>query len=269
VNESGPTSRFPNLGHFAFFLALTFFSLFASAALVLAFMHGGMKTLEDQRALTIVSLLTYVIALLLAYFAMPVFWHRPFLAGVNWNGSRVKWWMGLGGLAMGFVAQVVTRYLPVPDDLPIDKLFRDPGAIWFLAFFAVVVAPLFEEMMFRGFLLPAIAIAVDWVRLPRGPEPMVVLENLIAWRSRSEYSKEAWIAASVLTSFAFVLIHGPQLAYTLPAMALLMVVSLVLCAVRIGTGSVAASALVHSCYNLSVFVSLFVATGGFRHLDKL
>jgi membrane protease YdiL (CAAX protease family) len=48
-----------------------------------------------------------------------------------------------------------------------------------------------------------------------------------------------------------------------------MVVSLVLCAVRIRTGSVAASAFVHSCYNLSVFVSLFVATGGFRHLDKM
>ena len=269
MNESGPTSRIPNLGHFAFFLALTFFALFASAALVLAFSHGGMKALEDQRALTIVSLLTYLIALVVAYFAMPVFWHRPFLTGVSWNASGVKWWMGLGGLAMGFAAQVVTRYLPVPDNLPIDQLFRDTKAIWLLAFFAVVIAPLFEEMMFRGFLLPAIAIAVDWARLPRGPEPMAALENLIEWRSRSDYSRAALIVASVLTSVAFVSIHGPQLAYTLPAMSLLMVVSLVLCAVRIRTGSVAASTLVHSCYNLSVFVSLFVATGGFRHLDKV
>jgi uncharacterized protein len=269
MNEAGPTSRIPNFAHVLFFVALTLFALFASAALVLAFTHGGMKTLEDQRALTIVSLLTYVIALVLAYFAMPVFWHRPFLIGVNWNGSQVNWWLGLVGLGLGFAAQIVTRFLPVPDDLPIDKLFRNPGAIWFLAFFAVVVAPLFEEVMFRGFLLPAIAIAVDWVRLPRGPEPMAALENLIAWRSRSDYSRAALIVASILTSFAFVAIHGPQLAYTLPAMGLLMVVSLVLCVVRIRTGSVAASTLVHSCYNLSVFVALFVATGGFRHLDKV
>src|SRR5271155_5864904 len=106
MNGSGPTTRIPNLGHFAFFLALTFFALFASAALVLAFMHGGMKTLEDQRALTIVNLLTYVIALVLAYFAMPVFWHRPFLMGVNWNVSQVKWWLGLVGLGLGFAAQI-------------------------------------------------------------------------------------------------------------------------------------------------------------------
>jgi membrane protease YdiL (CAAX protease family) len=269
MNESGPTSRIPNLGHFAIFLALSIPGLFLAMLFVLAAAHFSLNALQDQRALTVVSLLTYVIGLLLAYFAMPLFWRRPFLDGVKWNGSQVKWWMGLGGLAMGFAAQVVTRYLPVPDNLPIDQLFRDPKAIWLLAFFAVVIAPLFEEMMFRGFLLPAIAIAVDWVRLPRGPEPMVALENLIAWRSRSDYSREAMVAASVLTSLAFVSIHGPQLAWALPALGLLMVVSLVLCAVRIRTESVAASTLVHGCYNLSVFVSLFVATGGFRHLDKV
>ena len=64
---------------------------------VLAASHFSTQVFQDQRALTVVSLLTYVIALVVAYFAMPVFWHRPFLAGVNWNGSRVKWWMGLGG----------------------------------------------------------------------------------------------------------------------------------------------------------------------------
>jgi membrane protease YdiL (CAAX protease family) len=67
----------------------------------------------------------------------------------------------------------------------------------------------------------------------------------------------------------FVLIHGPQLAWTLSALGLLMAVSLLLCVVRIRMRSVAASALVHGCYNLSVFVTLFVATGGFRHLDKV
>jgi len=39
--------------------------------------------------------------------------------------------------------------------------------------------------------------------------------------------------------------------------------------VRIRTGSVAASTVVHGCYNLSVFFTLFMATGGFRHLDKV
>ena len=69
---------------------------------------------------------------------------------------------------MGFAAQGLTVFFPVPNDLPIEKIFRNPAAIWFLAFFGVVIAPLFEEVVFRGFLLPAIAIAVDWTRIPRG-----------------------------------------------------------------------------------------------------
>jgi len=49
----------------------------------------------------------------------------------------------------------------------------------------------------------------------------------------------------------------------------LAVVSLILCFVRIRTNSVAASTLVHATYNLSVFVSIFIATSGFHHLERL
>jgi membrane protease YdiL (CAAX protease family) len=75
--------------------------------------------------------------------------------------------------------------------------------------------------------------------------------------------------SSLITSLLFALIHAPQLGYTWAAVALLVCVSVVLCVVRIRTGSVAASTVVHGCYNLSVFLSLFVTTGGFRHLDRV
>ena len=39
--------------------------------------------------------------------------------------------------------------------------------------------------------------------------------------------------------------------------------------VRVRTRSVACSTLVHASYNLSVFVTLFFATGGYRHLEKM
>jgi membrane protease YdiL (CAAX protease family) len=45
-------------------------------------------------------------------------------------------------------------------------------------------------------------------------------------------------------------------------------VSLVLCWVRVRYDSVAASTVCHACYNLSVFLTIFVGTGGFRHLDR-
>lgn len=269
--ESGPTSRIPNLGHFLFFLALTMFALGLSETAILMLTHGMPveAILKDQRLQLFANVMTYVIALGIAYFAMPVFWNRPFLVGLQWNAANVRWWLGLVGLVAGFAAQGVTVFIPHPKELPIEEIFHNPALIWFMVVFGVVVGPLFEEVMFRGFLLPAIAIAVDWVRIPRGADDLSSLENLIAWRSSNNYSHVALTVSSIITSTLFTLIHGPQLGFTVPALALLMCVSIGLCCVRIKTGSVAASALVHGCYNLSIFLTLFVSTGGFRHLDKM
>jgi membrane protease YdiL (CAAX protease family) len=46
-------------------------------------------------------------------------------------------------------------------------------------------------------------------------------------------------------------------------------VSLVLTVVRVQTQSVAASALVHAAYNGFVFLTVLIATGGYRHLDRM
>jgi membrane protease YdiL (CAAX protease family) len=265
------TSRIPNLLHFIFFLILTVFALLLSEAVILALAHGAPveETLKNQRLQLVANVSTYLVALAVAFFAMPVFWHRPFLVGLGWNWRAVKPWFCAVGLAAGFAAQGLTVFMPHPKDLPVEEIFRNPALIWFLVVFGVIVGPLFEEVMFRGFLLPAIAIAVDWVRIPRSADQMASLENLIAWRSATGYSQAALIAGSVVTSLLFALIHGPQLGFTLPALALLVCVSLGLCWVRIRTGSVAASTFVHGCYNLSVFITLFVSTSGFRHLDKV
>ena len=87
-----PTNRIPNLGHFFFFLALTVFAFLASEAAVLAVSHGTpvMQALSDQRLQTIASLMTYVFALVLAFFAMPVFWHRPFCRGARMELGEIR-----------------------------------------------------------------------------------------------------------------------------------------------------------------------------------
>jgi len=50
---------------------------------------------------------------------------------------------------------------------------------------------------------------------------------------------------------------------------LLVCVSLVLCWVRLGIRSLAASVMVHATYNLLLFSMMALGTGGFRHLDKM
>ena len=65
------------------------------------------------------------------------------------------------------------------------------------------------------------------------------------------------------------MLHGAQLAHSLAPLGVLFTVSVVLCVTRLRFHSLAASTLVHSMYNATIFVMLFIGTDGFRHLDKL
>src|SRR6202035_5674487 len=82
-------------------------------------------------------------------------------------------------------------------------------------------------------------------------------------------SRTAILGASIFTSILFALLHAEQLAHAWTAVFVLFCVSLALTAVRVRTRSVACSTLVHASYNLSVFVTLFIATSGYRHLEKI
>jgi membrane protease YdiL (CAAX protease family) len=261
---SPQTTRIPNLFHLLLFLVLTFFALiFCESILVALNPHDIAATLQDQHLQLFASIATYVLALGAATFLFPLLWHRDFATGISWNPTAARPRLILLGLSLGALSQAVSTLLPIPKELPIEKVFHTPGIIWLLAFFGTIVAPLFEEIVFRGFLLPALAIAVDYLRLPKS------LEALEAWRTSEALSLPALITSSIITSLCFAAIHAPQLGFSWPAVALLASVSLVLCYVRIRTKSVAASTLVHACYNLSVFLTLFVSTGGFRHMDRL
>jgi membrane protease YdiL (CAAX protease family) len=267
LDQRSSNSRIPNLLHALVFLALTFFAFLFSAFTLLAL--ARLFPSFAARSTTLEQPMAYLIALILASLTFPLLWQVDFLTGIHWNRSKATLRMAGLGLAIGLAGQAVTVFLPHPKDLPIEEVFRNPATIWFLAFFGVVVGPLFEEIVFRGFLLPAIALAIDYGRVPTDPDPLIALDHLEVWRASSTFSTLALVASSILTSLLFALLHAPQLGWTLPAVLLLASVSIILCIVRIRTGSVAASTLVHNCYNLSVFLTLFAGTGGFRHLDRV
>jgi hypothetical protein len=75
--------------------------------------------------------------------------------------------------------------------------------------------------------------------------------------------------ASVLTSVPFALLHVQQQGHSLGPFLLLIVISLILCAVRLKTRSLAASTLVHASYNFIIFSLALIGTGGFRHFDRM
>ena len=50
----------------------------------------------------------------------------------------------------------LSRLLPIPKSLPMDRFFQDRQGAYLMMIFGVAVAPLAEEMLFRGFLYPVL-----------------------------------------------------------------------------------------------------------------
>ena len=256
------SQRIPHLGHVALLLALL------GVSLILALLPL-MRSTPTAREAVLAQAASYGLTLLFAWPLFSLVWKRPFLLGISWNAAAVRPWLAFFGVALGFAAQGIETFLPVPAKTPVEEVFRTPHLIWLLLPFAVLAGPLLEEIVFRGFLLPALANAIEWLRLPRGSNPEEALLNLDAWRVATSDSPLALALASLITSILFALFHAPQLGLSWPSVSLLAAVSLVLCWVRLCSRSVAASTLVHACYNLSVFVTLAISTDGFRHMNKL
>jgi membrane protease YdiL (CAAX protease family) len=277
----------PNIGHALLFLAVIGAALLLVQTLALGmalklhwFPHKTyMDLMREPRLLVPASFFSYLLGGLAAVAIFSTWWHRPFAEGVHWRLSQARQyrWLLVGlGIAVSVVVQVLSNFLPIPKELPIDDFFRKPIDVWIVAVFGIFIAPVFEELAFRGFLLPSLATAWDWLvrKLARKAPAEVAWTAGVPLHSYAPLADPAWspgaiVFATTLTSIAFALLHADQLAHAYAPLGVLFCVSLVLCAVRLRFHSLAASALVHACYNGTIFALLFFATSGFRHLDKL
>jgi len=268
--EGEAPPRIPHFGHALLFVAIAFFFLIVFESLLALFHthdpHQAVTLLHQPKIAVAAEALTYLLTLALAWVVFPLFWNRAFSEGIQWNfpaARRLVLRLVPLGLLLGWAVEAISSLLPMPDKMPIDDFFRTQSDVWLITLFGTLIAPLFEEICFRGFLLPAFAIAYDWLTLARTPEA------ILRWKQTTTLTPASLAFSGILTSCLFALLHAEQLAHAWSALAVLLCVSLILTYIRIRTRSVACSALVHACYNLSVFIGLFIATNGYRHLDKL
>jgi membrane protease YdiL (CAAX protease family) len=270
-----PPERIPHLGHLCLLGVLTFFGLLAATLLTRWALHFhlfGVSTAQQAVNDIHYSLgsqaMLYLFTLLGCLVIFPLVWHKGFFAGLQWNGGAA-WRMRKRLLAAALVCFVLAILngilLPGPSDTPIDKIFRAPGAAWLLFGFGVTFAPFFEEMIFRGFLLPALCTACDWIAERTYVKPARPLGD----NGHPQWSLTAMSIASVVTSVGFSLMHAEQTSHAVGPFLLLICVSLVLCWARLSNRSLAASVLVHASYNFMLFVLMLLGTGGFRHLDNM
>jgi membrane protease YdiL (CAAX protease family) len=162
-----------------------------------------------------------------------------FWSGVRWNWPSNPVLYVVGGILLSIAVQMLSSLLPIPKKLPIDQFFSDLVGAYIMAVFGLTMAPLLEELFFRGFFYPALS------------RPLGIP------------------GAVVITSIVFACMHAGQLASAWGPLLLLFVVSVALTVTRIRLQSVAASFLVHVGYNLTLFSVMWFATDHFRHMEKL
>jgi hypothetical protein len=273
--EAASPARIPHLGHLCLLATLGVLGVVCAAVLIQIALHFhlyGVATQEQAKGeihyLLGSEAIIYLTAFVLGLFIFPLFWNKSFFAGIQWRGAtafRLRWRLLATALSCFALAVLDEAVLPGPSKAPIEDIFRSPGAAWLMFAFGVTFAPFFEELLFRGFLLPSLATAWDWtIERSTGKCPRPLGAN-----GHPQWSFFAMVAASIVTSLLFALLHAKQQGHSFGPFLLLIAISLVLCAVRLKTRSLAASVLVHACYNFVLFFSMMVGTGGFQHLENM
>lgn len=137
------------------------------------------------------------------------------------------------GCALSLFVAILSSRLKAPDNSPMEELFKNRQTALLFVGMAVLIAPLVEETLFRGYLYPLFARSF-------GVTPGIVLTGVL-----------------------FGMMHGAQLGWTWGLVAMLVLVGIVFTLVRARTGSVFASFLMHLGYNSLISVAALIGTHGF------
>ena len=268
AQETPPSRHIPHLGHTLLFFSLAWFFLSLFVLLFFAIAHVRTEdAAHDHPGLGLLAqAASYALTLAVSIRLFPRFWEWPFVQGIQWKSRAVRprwYWLVPAGVALSAAAQGAMHFFPPVKEAQMEHLMSTTWGAWWTMAFGVLLAPLVEEIAFRGFLLPSLATAYDWLLLERKPAA------LQRWQSSATHSRPALAFAVIFSSVPFALLHAGQLSHAWGAVAILYSVSLVLSLLRLATRSVACSTLVHATYNFSIFIAVCIATGGFRHLDKI
>lgn len=205
----------------------------------------------------------YLLILVVMYLLVTRIQRRPdFLVAIHWNWPVRPGRYLAAGFVLSLALQAFSHFLPIPKNLPIDSFFRTALEAWVLSIFGITLAPLMEELYFRGFLYPVCERYI-------GMAAALAIHGRIDAADAMVKRYIAAPAAIVLTAAPFALLHGAQLKFAWGPVLVIFLVGAALGAVRAVTNSVAAGLLVHSAYNATISILMFAATGGFRHLERL
>ena len=183
--------------------------------------------LSDLSAAEQVLVQGIIDVLLVAFivFLVKVVHQKSFTETIHWfhnHTFRIASLIGSGAL-LALTVLVTSALFPPSEPPPIEKLISSSGSLYVFVIFGIGVAPLFEEIIFRGFLFKIFA----------------------------DLGGAALAVPS--TAVLFTLLHVPQLWGSWAGILLIFVVGYVLSLVRERSNSLIPSLVIHTSYNAMLF----------------
>lgn len=224
----------------AIIIVFTIIALFA-ARLFPQYRNASFSDLATNATVVIgAQAAAYPIILLFIFLTVRSRSQQSFRQGIRWHwpGATAPAFIA-SGVILALVVDSLARFLPIPKSLPMDSYFHDATSAYIMAIFGVTLAPLMEEMFFRGLLYP-------------------ILDKYFGV-----------VGGVLLTAAGFAGIHGAQLGFAWGPVLSIFVVGVVFTVVRVKRDSVASSFLMHCGYNLALFSALWLSSDHFRHLEKV
>ena len=234
IDARGPRDRTPYWSYED--LALLLSAILPCIALAALLLRGSRRVAPRffaGDAATTLAFQSFMYVFLVGALYLLVAWRyrRPFWSSIGWTFPipRAPRLVALGvALAIGLSSLGVLLRAPLLHS-PIEDMITSRASLAIVMLFGVLLAPLFEEMLFRGFLLPLLARSL-------GP----------------------WIGI-LLTTLPFALLHGPQNTWAWQQVVLIGLAGAVFGYVRYRTGSTSASFLMHAAYNATGFLGFTIA----------
>lgn len=179
------------------------------------------------------QILVYIAIFLYLWLQARARFHAPFWSTFGWHKLEPSHWprpiAWLGFVALGLFlsasVQLVSVAFPPKTKLPIEALMQNRGAALAIMAMSVLLAPVVEETIFRGYLYP------------------------VAARSFGVF------AGVIITGTIFGLLHAEQLWGGWAQISLLVVVGIVFTWVRAAKRTVLTSYLLHVSYNFLVVIT--------------
>jgi membrane protease YdiL (CAAX protease family) len=203
----------------------------------------------------------FALILFFLYITLSVLPEKPFWRTLGWKklasdpaaGKGRPWMYFLSGCGLSIFVAVAASRVKDSDHAPIQEFLKSRTGAMLLLAMAVVVAPLVEETIFRGYLYPVLARIISAIAQFFGME-------------FSSATRTGVVASILTTGLFFGLLHADQLGRNWPLVGLLILVGVIFTFARAWTGTVVASFFLHLGYNSMIALASIIATKGFTHM---